>query len=226
MCGRYALHSNPGVVALQFGLAHPPALDARYNIAPGTPILAIRADTSHVRSGSLMHWGLIPSWAKDPTIGHRLINARAETLAEKPSFRSAFRRRRCIIPANGFYEWMATSGRKQPYYIRPSKDELFGFAGLYEHWKGPDGPVESCTIITTDANELMRPIHDRMPVILPVEAYAHWLDPENPDPGALTAMLRPAPAERMAAFPVSYRVNSVKNDGAELIQPQTRDQLI
>jgi putative SOS response-associated peptidase YedK len=226
MCGRYALHSNPHVVALQFGLAHPPQIEARYNIAPGTPVLAVLADASHARNGVLLNWGLIPSWAKDPTIGNRLINARAETLAEKPSFRAAFRRRRCIVPANGYYEWMPTGGRKQPYFIRPNGDELFGFAGLYEHWKGSDGPVDSCTIITTDANELTRTIHARMPVILPVEAYAHWLDADNPDPTALTSLLRPAPSDRMTAYPVSLRVNNVKNEGPTLIATEAPQQLI
>src|SRR5512139_46410 len=116
MCGRYSLHSSPSVIALQFGLAHAPEVAARYNVAPGTPVLAVRADSKHARSGALLHWGLIPSWAKEASIGNRLINARAETLTEKPSFRTAFRRRRCIIPANGYYEWMPAGGRKQPYY--------------------------------------------------------------------------------------------------------------
>lgn len=226
MCGRYSLHANPNVVALQFGLAYPPAISARYNIAPGTEILAVRAGPKSARGGDLLHWGLIPSWAKDATIGQRLNNARADTLSEKPSFRAAFRRRRCIIPANGFYEWMPTGDRKQPYYIRPVGDELFGFAGLYEHWQGPNGPINSCAMITTEANELIRPIHDRMPVILPVEAYAHWLDPDNPDPAALQSMLKPAPPERMTATPVSFRVNSVRNDDATLLEPVTQEKLL
>lgn len=227
MCGRYSLHSHPNVVALQFGLAQPPQFAARYNVAPGTPVLAVRAHPGHGRSGELVRWGLIPSWAKDASIGQRLINARAETLTEKPSFRAAFRRRRCIVPANGFFEWMPTGGRKQPYYIRPAlDDELFGFAGLYERWQGPDGPIESCTIVTTDANEVMRPIHTRMPAILAIEDYAHWLDPDNPDPSALLSILRPAPAERMRAEPVSYRVNSVKNDDPSLLEREARSQLI
>jgi len=226
MCGRYSLHSNPSVVALQFGLAHPPEFSARYNIAPGTPVLAVPANPNHARSGTLLHWGLVPSWAKDPSIGNRLINARAETLTEKASFRVAFRRRRCIIPANGYYEWMPTGGRKQPYYVHPQGEELFGFAALYEHWNGPDGPLESCTIITTEANELMRRIHGRMPAILPVEAYAHWLDPENPDPVSLAELLRPAASERMAAHPVSLRVNNVKNEGPVLLEANAPQQLI
>lgn len=219
MCGRYALHSHPNVVALQFGLAHPPAFEPRYNLAPGSQVIAVRAETNQARSGGAYRWGLIPSWARDPAIGHRLINARAETLAEKPSFRSAFRRRRCILPADGFYEWKAIGGRKQPYYIRPRADELFAFAGLYERWQGPQGPIDSCTIVTTVANALMREIHDRMPVILPVEAYAHWLDPDYPDWAALAGLLRPAPPDRMQVHPVSPRVNSVRNDDASLIEP-------
>jgi putative SOS response-associated peptidase YedK len=226
MCGRYSLHSNPHVVALQFGLHHPPEYEARYNVAPGTPVLAVRADSSHARSGTWLRWGLIPAWAKDPGIGNRLINARAETVIDKPSFRTAFQRRRCIIPANGYYEWTPAGGRKQPYYIRPRDDELFGFAGLYERWNGADRPVESCTIITTDANALTRPLHARMPVILPVEAYAHWLDPENPDLDALAALLKPAPDERMQVYPVGMRVNNVKNDDSALIEPETIRQLI
>jgi putative SOS response-associated peptidase YedK len=226
MCGRYSLHANPHVIALQFGLAHPPEVTARYNIAPGTEILAVRANATSARSGDMLHWGLIPSWAKDATIGQHLINARAETIAEKPSFRAALRRRRCIIPANGFYEWMPTAGRKQPYYVRPVGDELFGFAGLHERWRGPEGPVESCTVITTEANELMRPIHSRMPVILPVEAYAHWLDPDNPDPDALTSLLKPSPAERMTASPVGFRVNSVRNDDSSLLEAVPGERLI
>ena len=127
------------------------------------------------------------------------------------------RRRRCIIPADGFYEWQATGGRKQPYYVRPREHELFGFAGLYEYWRGPEGMIGSCTVITTAANELMRPLHDRMPAILSVGDYAHWLDPDNPDPESLVAMLRPAAADRMIAYPVHPRVNNVRNDDPDLI---------
>ena len=218
MCGRFSLHSNPHVVALQFGLAQTPEYATRYNVAPGTPILAIRADERHARHGVMLNWGLIPSWAKDTSIGHRLINARAEHIAEKPAFRNALRRRRCIIPADGFYEWRATPGRKQPYFVRPRANELFGFAGLYEYWKSAEGPVGSCTIITTDANDLMRPLHDRMPAILDAADYAHWLDPDNPDPGSLVAVLRPASSERMIAYPVGFGVNSVRNDDPSLIE--------
>ena len=222
MCGRYSLHSNPHVVALQFGLAHVPAYEARYNVAPGTPVLTVRADSSHARVGRLLHWGLIPSWAKEPGIGNRLINARAETVIEKPSFRNAFQRRRCIVPADGYYEWASVGGRKQPYYVRPKGDELFGFAGLYDRWSGAGGgqPIDSCTIVTTDANPLTRPVHARMPVILPVEAYAHWLDPDNSDLDVLAALLKPAPDDRMSIYPVSLRVNNVRNEGPALLDAE------
>ena len=228
MCGRYSLHSNPHVVALQFGLAHAPEYEARYNVAPGTPVLAVRTDSNRARVGRLLHWGLIPSWAKEPGIGNRLINARAETVIEKPSFRTAFQRRRCIIPADGYYEWASVGGRKQPYYVRARGDELFGFAGLYDRWSGAGGgkPIDSCTIVTTEANPLTRPVHARMPVILPVEAYAHWLDPDNSDLDALAALLKPAPDDRMSIHPVSLRVNNVRNEGPVLIEAEQTQLLI
>jgi putative SOS response-associated peptidase YedK len=225
MCGRYSLHASPGVIALQFGLGQPVGFTPRYNIPPGTEVLAVHVGPRDTRAGELLRWGLIPSWAKDPSIGNRMNNARAETITEKPSFRSAFRRRRCILPANGFFEWKTVAGRKQPYYIRPRGDELFGFAALYEHWDGPAGRINSCAVITTAPNELMREIHDRMPVILPVEAYAHWLDPVSPDPGALLNLLVPCPAEKMTAFAVDPRVNNVRNEDAALIEPMQADLL-
>lgn len=221
MCGRYALHSHPHVVALQFGLAHEPAFSPRYNISPGTPALVVRADATHARRAALLQWGLIPSWAKEPSIGHHLINARAEHVADKPAFRSAFRHRRCIVPANGFYEWKATGGHRQPYYVRPLEQELFGLAGLFEHWQGPTGLVGTCTIITTQANSMMAPIHDRMPAILSIEDYAHWLDPDHPDPSSLLRALRPHACAKMLAYPVNPRVNSVKHDDARLVEPCT-----
>ncbi|HEX9029364.1 MAG TPA: SOS response-associated peptidase, partial [Anaerolineales bacterium] len=167
-------------------------------------------------------WGLIPSWAKDPSIGSRLINARADTLAEKPSFRSAYRRRRCLIPATGFYEWKANPGSKTktPMYITLASGKPFAFAGLWENWHSPDGSqVLSCTIITTEPNELMAGIHNRMPVILPEEAYAVWLDANDRGPDELNPLLKPFPAEQMAAYPVSRQVNSPQVDSPELILP-------
>jgi putative SOS response-associated peptidase YedK len=165
-----------------------------------------------------MRWGLIPSWADDPKIGYKLINARAETVAGKPAFRNAFRQRHCLIPADGFYEWHAAGTKaKQPWHIRRKDGRPFAFAGLWEHWNAPESPpVESCTIITTDANEVVRPIHDRMPVILDPADYAAWLDPR--DPTIAQELLRPCPAEVMTAFPVSSMVNNPKNEDPRCLE--------
>lgn len=219
MCGRYSLHSNPEVIALYFKLGLLPELKPRYNITPASEVLVVRQDREHGRTAGLFRWGLIPGWAKDPAIGNKLANARAETVAEKPSFRSAFKRGRCLIPASGFYEWKAVAGRKQPYYVHPAGAELFAFAGLTERWNGPDGPVHSCAIITTEANELMRGIHDRMPVILEPGDHDAWLDPANQATDRLKTLLRPCPAEMMAAHPVSTRVNTPRNDEPALLEP-------
>ena len=165
---------------------------------------------------------MIPSWAKDPSIGNRLINARAETLTEKPSFRSAFRRRRCLVLADGFYEWRQIPGQKGkvPMYIQMKDRELFAFAGLWEHWNAPDGShILSCTIITTSPNPLMEEIHNRMPVILPKEGYSLWLSPDEEDPQMLSELLRPYPHEEMMAYPVSTMVNSPANESPECIVP-------
>lgn len=221
MCGRYALHASPEVIALQFGLAAPPLAAARYNIAPASQVLIVRAGEGGP-VGEPVQWGLIPFWARDPAIGQRLANARAETAHEKPSFRAPFRLRRCLIPASGFYEWQAPAGGrgpKQPFYIQPTHEALFGFAGLYEVWQGPEGRVATCAILTTDANPLMARIHDRMPVIVAPESYAAWLDPALKDPERVRGLIVPFAADRMAAHPVSPRVNRAANDGAELIEP-------
>jgi putative SOS response-associated peptidase YedK len=219
MCGRYSLHTNPEVIALYFQLGILPELKPRYNITPSTPVLVVRQGTEKGRTADLYRWGLIPGWAKDPSIGNKLANARGETVAEKPSFRSAFKRGRCLIPASGFYEWKKIAGGKQPYYVHPRGAPLFAFAGLTERWNGPDGPVHSCAIITTDANELMRGIHDRMPVILAPEDHDTWLDPANQAADKLKALLRPCPASFMAAHPVSTRVNTPRNDESALLDP-------
>ena len=219
MCGRYALHSNPHVVALQFGLGMDPSFSARYNITPGSDILIVR-DAADGNPVAQMHrWGLIPRWAKDPSIGNKLANARGETIADKPSFRNAFKRYRCLVPASGFYEWKTVAGRKHPYYIRPKGDELFGLAGITEIWKGPEGEVRSVALITTAPNELMREIHDRMPVIIPAGDYAWWLDPRNINVPELAQFICSFPAGRMLAYPVSTRVNTPKNDDAGLLAP-------
>jgi putative SOS response-associated peptidase YedK len=212
MCGRFALHARPEVVALQFALGAVPPLAPRYNIAPASEILVVREG-----GAAALRWGLVPRWAKDPAAGARMINARAETVAGKPSFREAYRRRRCLVPASGFYEWRRSGPAKQPFYVRPAAGELFAFAGLWERWEGPDGPLETCAVITTQANEVMAPIHDRMPVIIPPGDHSRWLDcaPRN-DVGAL---LRPCDPGSILAHPVSRAVNSARNDSPELILP-------
>lgn len=219
MCGRYALHAHPAVIALQFGLKAEPPVEPRYNIAPSAKVLIVREDLATGRVADLYRWGLIPGWAKDPAIGNRLANARGETVAEKPSFRAAFRSWRCLVPASGFYEWKAVDGRKQPYYIDPRNDDLFGLAGITELWNGPDGAVRTVSLITTEPNELMREIHDRMPVIVPRDGYGAWLDPKNKDVAALKEFIRSFPAGEMVAHAVSRRVSIPKNEGSDLIEP-------
>ena len=215
MCGRYALHANPQVIALQFGLSSVPEVAPRYNIAPTTDVLVVRA-AEGVRDSARVRWGLVPRWAKDPSIGARLNNARAETVAEKPAFRDAYRRRRCLVPASGFYEWKAEAGRKQPYYVYPASGELFAFAGLWERWSGPQGPLETCVIVTTDANDKMRTIHDRMPVMVSPGDYALWLDSRlGSDPAAL---LRPCDPKEIEIRKVSPAVNNARNESTTLIE--------
>ncbi|MCH7813503.1 MAG: SOS response-associated peptidase, partial [Planctomycetes bacterium] len=168
----------------------------------------------------LLRWGLIPSWAKDPAIGARMINARSETAAEKPSFRAAFRRRRCLLPADGFYEWQRSGRVKQPYYIRLKHGPPFALAGLWEQWHSPDGSlVETCTILTTEPNELVKPLHNRMPVLLTPDVFDLWLDPAMTDPARIQPLLRPCPPEQMIAQPVTTHVNSPRNDDPACIQP-------
>lgn len=217
MCGRYALHHNPDVIALQFGVGMLPRFKARFNIAPSINILIVKEDPAKGRTAELYRWGLIPGWAKDPTTGNKLANARGKTVAEKPSFRNAFKRWRCLVPASGFYEWKIVAGKKHPYYIRPAGKELFGLAGITELWKGPDGPVHTVSLITTEPNQLTCEIRDRMPVIIPVDEYRAWLDPGNINVPELTRFIRAYPAERMQAYPVSTRVNAPRNNDAELL---------
>jgi len=217
MCGRFTLTLDAEAVQSSFGVAPPPGgFPPRYNIAPTQPV-AVVANDGRGRI-ELFVWGLIPSWAKDPAIGQRLINARAETLAEKPSFRSAYRRRRCLILADGFYEWRKEGTLKQPMYIRLKSGEPFAFAGLWEVWHSPLGDeIPSCTIITTEPNDLMAPIHNRMPVILPRDAYPAWLDPAERPAEKLQGFLRPYPADEMEAYPVSTAVNNPRADSPECI---------
>jgi putative SOS response-associated peptidase YedK len=219
MCGRFALTVDPADLQEAFPeFTFPGQLAPRYNIAPTQPILAI--PNNGTNRADFFVWGLIPSWARDPSIGARMINARSETLAEKPSFRAAYRRRRCLIPASGFYEWRARPGMKVkvPHFIHLRSGDPFAFAGLWEEWHAPDGSgIKSAAIITTQPNELMAPIHDRMPVILPPEAYTRWLAPAPLSPADLQGLLTPYPAEAMGAYPVSPLVNSPANDRRECL---------
>jgi putative SOS response-associated peptidase YedK len=225
MCGRFTLATPPEIVAEFFELAVAPELTSRYNIAPTQPAPAILVDeTNGGRAFRSLHWGLIPTWAKEASIGSRMINARAETLAEKPSFRTAFKRRRCLIATDGFYEWQKLDRGKQPHCIRMADDAVFAMAGLWERWRSPDGSqLDSCTIITTEPNELLAPIHDRMPVILAHDRFGEWLDPENKDTESLERLLRPFPADAMRYFPVSTRVNAPAIDDVGCVAPIARE---
>jgi len=224
MCGRFVSASSPDEIARYFDAEAPEALlEPSYNVAPTNDVYAVLNDGG-VRRLDAFHWGLVPIWAKDPRQGSKMINARAETLAAKNAYKPAFKRRRCIIPADGFYEWKKIPGQKtkQPHFIHRPEGEPLAFAGLWEVWRGPDkqgDPLRSCTIVTTSANETMQPLHDRMPVILPASAWEEWLDPANDDIETLGKLLVPAPSELIVTHPVSTEVNSVRNKGAELIDP-------
>ncbi len=197
-------------------------LKPRFNIPPSQELLAVRQNPEHGgRELVSLRWGLIPAWARDARIGNRLINARAESLAEKPAFRSAFRTRRCLIPADGFFEWKKRRGKREPYCVRRRDGRPFAFAGLWDQWQSPDGElVESCTIITTDANDLIRPFHDRMPVIVDPRDYDRWLDQGPQDPDKLREILKPYPSERLIAYPVSPLVNDPRHDDPDCLEPR------
>lgn len=219
MCGRFTLTVDPAELQAAFpSFGFPDQITRRFNIAPTQPVLVLPNDGKS--AADYFTWGLIPMWAKDPSIGSRLINARAETLAEKSAFRGAYKYKRCLILADGFYEWKVQVGSKAkiPYHIRLKSGQPFAFAGLWDEWHSPDGSeVKSCTIITTEPNALMASLHNRMPVILPASAYAAWLDPAPQKPESLHPLLAPYPAEDMTAHPVSTLVNSPGNDRPELI---------
>ncbi len=220
MCGRFTLTASGAELRALFEIENVPNLEPRYNIAPTQPVAVVRLDREgRQREFTLMRWGLIPSWAKDVGIGNRLINARAETLLDKPAFRTAFRRRRCLIPADGFYEWQKAGRTKQPYWVGLRDRRPFAFAGLWEHWEGADGSaLDSCTIITTAANAAVQALHDRMPVILDRRDFEAWLDLQAPLDRVLH-LLRPYPAEAMLIYPVSSLVNAPGNDRPECIVP-------
>ena len=219
MCGRYSLTKESAKIQNLFGLDHVAHIALRYNIAPMQPVGAIteNRDTGR-RQWRHLQWGLIPGWTKDPKAGHRMINARCETVTQKPAYQAAIRYRRCLIPADGFYEWQKNERPKQPYYITLADEGLFAFAGLWEHWESEHGDeLASCAILTTEANEVIRPIHDRMPVIIEPDAYASWLDTKVQDPDRVTPLLRPLPAELMLTRPVSTYVNNVQHDGPQCL---------
>jgi putative SOS response-associated peptidase YedK len=218
MCGRFARIVSDKTLRERYRLERLAKLDDRYNIAPLQNIAAVRTAAAG-RELVLLRWGLIPSWSEDAKIAYKLTNARCETVVEKPSFRSAFKQRRCIIPASGFYEWKREAKQKQPFYIHPRDEELFSFAGLWECWHDAEGEIiESCAVITTEANELMRPIHDRMPVILDSEGEDEWLNPRS-EPASLRALLVPFASDQMDAYPVSTWMNNARNEGAKCIEP-------
>jgi len=225
MCGRYALSATASQLIEHFQLLSCPEYEVRYNIAPSSTIPVIRFKPEVGRVGQLVRWGLIPSWAKDPSIGNKLNNARGETVAEKPAFRASFARHRCLIPASGFYEWKAIEEggkiRKQPYYISPTESGgYFAFAGLLAAWKAPDGEtIVSTCVITTSPNEVMAPIHDRMPVILQPDLFDTWLDPSFRDTEALHRMIGQCASGLMRAYPVSQSINRVGVEGEECIFP-------
>ena len=222
MCGRYSQRQSAKIIAQAFQVDEVPTLEPRYNIARTQSVpTVLQTSAATNRQFKMLHWGLIPSWAKDSKMGAKLINARGETVAEKPAFRSAFRQRRCLVLADGFYEWQQQEQKKQkqPFYFRLSDERPFAFAGLWEHWKGEDGEeIESCTLLTTEANELMQPIHNRMPVILDPKDYDLWLDLEVKKQELLQPLLHPYRSEEMTAYPVSKVVNKPSNDSAECIE--------
>jgi putative SOS response-associated peptidase YedK len=221
MCGRFVQYSHPEVYANHFGaeLACENS-GPRYNLAPTQPVLAVRQTEEGTRELVPLRWGLVPSWSKGPDNRFSMINARAETVDSKPAYRNALKRRRCLIPSEGFYEWKAGEQRKTPYLIRRTDGAPFGMAGLWETWRDPDGePLESCTVIVTDANDLVRSLHDRMPVILAPEDYAARLDPHTKDTARLLKMLRPAESTAWELRQVSRKVNSPKNDSPDLLEP-------
>jgi putative SOS response-associated peptidase YedK len=218
MCGRFAQKSPAKKITKKFRVEEVPPLVERYNVAPTQTVLAVR-EAPDGREATYLKWGLVPRWAKDPSIGNKLINARAETVTEKPSFREAFTRRRCLVPMEGFYEWARRGDRKRPFYFHMRDGEPFAVAGLWESWEGGGELLETCTLLTTEANELLAGYHDRMPVILRSEDYDLWLDGGVRSAERLLPLLRPYPREEMTAYAVSLMVNSPSNDSPRCVEP-------
>jgi putative SOS response-associated peptidase YedK len=226
MCGRFVQASSPELLVERFGVDElaAPAHEPSYNVAPRATVYAVRDRTEEEgrrRYLSELRWGLIPSWAKDPKVGDRMINARAESLADKPAYERAFRRHRCLVPAEGFYEWQRQGARKQPMFIHRRDGEPMAFAGLWAAWRSDDAAADdwlrSCTIVTTGANGTVAPLHDRMPVVLEERDWDRWLDPDAPELDALARLLRPAADGLLVAYPVGNAVNSADNDGPHLV---------
>jgi len=228
VCGRYTLAGpDPSVLRARFPLGEEVKIERRYNVAPGDDVVGVIQRREHAAAGTLLRWGLVPHWAKDPKVGYRTINARAESLDDRPAFRRAFERHRCLIIADGFYEWQKLDDSprppKQPYWVSLPDDEPFAFAGLWAAWRTPDEQwLRSCTIVTTAPNETLTPIHDRMPVILPAAAEAAWLDPAS-DPDELRALLRPLPDEHTVLRAVGDAVNDANYDGPACLEPPAGD---
>lgn len=221
MCGRFTLLIPGEELAQHFDVQETPSLAPRYNIAPTQPVAAVRFNRDRGRRELVhLHWGLIPFWAKDTSMAGRMINARSETVAEKPAFRAAYKYRRCLIPASGFYEWQKQNGHKQPYYIHHAEAQPLALAGLWEHWQGSDGSeIESCTILTTRPNDKIRPLHNRMPVILDSGDYDVWLHSDGQNMDELQHLLRPAPEETLEAYPIGTYVNNPQNEGPRCVAP-------
>jgi putative SOS response-associated peptidase YedK len=223
MCGRFAFYSTHEAIVRLFQLPDDtPEVEPHYNIAPTTYVPAIREDVAATRRLAMLYWGLVPSWAKDKSTGVRMINARRETLHDKPAFREAYRKRRALVVADGYFEWQKRgAGEKQPYFIQPQRGSPFAFAALWERWRDPTSGdrLESCTLVTTDAPANIAHVHDRMPVIVPPEAYAEWLDRRNEDIDRLDRLLHPESAGPLIARPVGRQVSNARNDGAHLIEP-------
>jgi putative SOS response-associated peptidase YedK len=218
MCGRFTLYSSGDEIARALAV-RVPDLSPRYNVAPTQLVAAVRAAEGG-RELAFLKWGLVPSWSKDAKGSARLINARAETVADKPAFRAAFRRRRCLIPTNGYYEWSPLGGGKQPYFIRLADPRPFALAGLWEEWHDPEGEdIESCAVVTAEANDYLRPLHERMPVILDPKDYDLWLDAGQGTPERAKPLLAAYPGEEMRTFPVGPRVNNPRNEGPACIEP-------
>jgi putative SOS response-associated peptidase YedK len=228
MCGRYTLSSPNDAIADLFEMPELPFLPARYNVAPTQEAAVVRVlKPGEPRQLDLLRWGLVPYWAENLSIGNRMINARSESVAEKPAFRRSFRKQRCLVATDGFYEWKKMGKLKQPYHIRRKDHRPFAFAGLWERWKDPEGRlIDTFTILTTSANELIRPLHDRMPVILARKDFGLWLDPAVNDPERLQELLVPAPGEEMETVPVSRTVNSPAYDACDCIAPLVDDSLL